>query len=99
MPHAVRKNERFDFRMTDEQRSLFEMAAEISGQTLTSFLISNMTQISQTIVKNYKDIKNLQQTILSEKDSKKFIEILEENSEPNKALKSAYARYRKHKNK
>ncbi len=103
MPQVARKIERFDFRMSEEDRSLFETAAEISGQTLTSYLLSNMKQISQNIIKSYTDSeeakKEIQQKLLSKRDSKRFIELLEDNSEPNKALKSAYARYRKLKNK
>ena len=99
MPQVARKIERFDFRMSEEEKSLFETAAEISGQTLTSYFLSNMKQISQNIIKSYKEVQEVQQTILTKRDSKRFIELLEDNSEPNKALKTAYERYRKHKNK
>lgn len=97
MPHQARKNDRFDLRLSEEQKNIFETAATLSGQTLTSFFLSNMIEKAQLIIKNYKEVQQIQQTILSARDSKRFIEILEDNKEPNKALKAAYSRYKKNK--
>ena len=41
MRQVARKIERFDFRMSEEEKKLFETAAEISGQTLTTYLREN----------------------------------------------------------
>ena len=89
---GYQKEGRLDFRLSIEQKELIENAAHINGQTLSSFALEILLKKAKKIIREH------QQTILSIADSKKFIEILEKNEEPNGALKSAFDRYRKNNN-
>lgn len=95
----IQKNNRLDIRLSKEQKNILETAAMITGQSLTLFCLSNMLEKAQIIVANFNELQQIQQTILSKKDSQRFIEIFTNNNEPNIALKAAFERYGKHKNK
>mgnify|MGYP003554014949 CR=1 FL=1 len=99
MPQAIRKNERFDLRMTKEEKDLFEIAADIEGLPLTAYFMVHMKQISKDVINKSKEYINIPQTVLSYRDSKKFLELLDKDDEPNMALKAAYSKYRKLKHK
>jgi uncharacterized protein (DUF1778 family) len=99
MPQAIKRDERLDLRMTKEEKNLFEVASDIEGLPLTSFFMTNMKKISKDVINKNLNYIEIPETILSYRDSIKFIELLERDDEPNTALKSAYARYRKLKNK
>jgi uncharacterized protein (DUF1778 family) len=99
MPQAIKRDERVDLRMTKEEKDLFEIASDIEGLPLTSFFMTHMKKISKEVISKNRNYVEIPQTILSYRDSIKFIELLERDDEPNTALKSAYANYRKLKNK
>lgn len=80
---------RLDFRLSPEHKSLIERAASIDGQTVSSFVIATLLRAAREA------IERSSVTTLSKRDSEAFLEMLDSDAEPNKALKAAAARYKK----
>jgi len=78
---------RIDIRLDQEQKSLLEEAAAVSGHSLTSFLLANALPAARAVIREH------QTTKLSRADSERFIELLEHPHEANEALKSAVREY------
>ena len=93
MAVAKRINSRLEFRLHSEQRSVIEQAASVSGQSLTDFAISSLIKVSEDVLNQH------QVRQLSNRDRDLFLKLLDDNSPPNAALKSAAAAYRKFKSK
>ncbi len=91
MPIANEKRSktRLDFRVSVESKTIIEQAASLSGQTVSDFAVSILVKSAQEII-----LQN-QQTKLSERDFKIFLQILESDGEPNEALKKAADNYKK----
>lgn len=75
---------RFDTRISKEQKLFFERAALLGGyRSLTDFVILTVQSRAKKI------IKEREQTIASEKDSKIFFDAITNPGKPNKDLLSA----------
>lgn len=84
MSSVVTKNKtRLDFRLAVETKQLIEQAASILGQTVSDFAVSNLVKSAQDVITQH------QQTKLSTNDFKLFLQMLENDEEPNGALKKA----------
>ncbi len=79
---------RFDARIPEAQKALFEKAADLAGyRTLTEFLISSAQYQVNTILEQYHKIP------ASQKDQETFFNSIINPTEPNEKLKTAFNRY------
>jgi uncharacterized protein (DUF1778 family) len=87
MPMAGR-TERLEMRISAEQKEILERAAAATGQPLTGFALSHLLERAREIEERQRT------TVLSRRDRKRFLAILESGSAPVPALKAAARRYR-----
>lgn len=83
-----RKRERLEARITAEQKALFLRAAELSGRSLTDFVISAVQSAAEEMIERHLLIT------LSARDSLYFAEALFSQDEPNEHLRAAARRHR-----
>ncbi|HEU4338775.1 MAG TPA: DUF1778 domain-containing protein [Planctomycetota bacterium] len=77
------KAERLEMRLTPELKKLLERAAAISGQAVASFIRAVLSERAQEIVDRQTT------TVLSQRDFKRFLSILDKDQEPAPALRAA----------
>ena len=82
------KRERLEARITQEQKALFQRAADLSGRTLTDFVVASTQAAAEEIVRQ-RDL-----FVLSPRDSIRFVEALLSPPEPNEQLRAAAEHYR-----
>ena len=88
MKTEIKQQSRFDARLPKEQKQFFEKAAYLGGyRSLTEFVISVVQEKSKEIV------KEKEQILASEKDSKIFFEAITKSKNPSKTLKKALVEY------
>ncbi len=80
---------RIHFRLPQEAKEVIERAALASGLTMTDFAISSLLQSA------HEALERLAQRQLSDRDRDLFLKILDEDVEPNEALKQAAHRYKR----
>lgn len=80
---------RLNFRLPSEIKERVENAALVSGVTVTDFAITVLAERSEEILEKH------QTRIISNRDRKIFLEMLENPPEPNNALKNAVKNYKK----
>jgi len=83
------KGERLEMRLTREQKDLIERAARIRGLDVTSFAIPTVLEAAREVVGRQSV------TVLSERDFKKFLRVLDADEEPAPKLKAAVKRLNK----
>ncbi|MEI8054564.1 MAG: DUF1778 domain-containing protein [bacterium] len=83
------KFSRLEARVSSEQKYLFQRAADLSGRTLTDFLIATLQDVSLRIIQEHEMLK------LVDKDSQMFIQSLLQPPEPNDFLIRTAKRYQK----
>ena len=81
---AALKNERLDFRVSPDQKSLLERAAEIKHVSLSSYVISSSLRQAQIVLTENETL------ILSNRDRDSIMAALENPPEPNEALKGLF---------
>lgn len=80
---------RFDIRLSKEQKSFFEKAAVLGDyRNLTDFVIQSVQEKAKEIIKEHEQI------IASERDSKVFFEAITHPASPNEALRQVADRYK-----
>ncbi len=84
------KTERFDARITPEQKKLFARAAALKGRSVTDFVIASAYEIAAETVREH------EAWTLSEHDSAAFIDALLNPKGPGPRLREAARRYKKH---
>jgi uncharacterized protein (DUF1778 family) len=82
------KEARVDIRMSEEHKLILEQAAAVTGQPLTSFVLSSTLDRARDIL----DRETV--TKLSRRDMTRLFEILEEDDEPGPALRKAAKRFK-----
>ena len=81
---------RFDTRLSQSQKQLFEEAARISGfKSLSEFVIYTTQEAATAIVQKHNTI------LASEKDRKVFFELVANPPKPNQELLKAARNYKK----
>lgn len=85
---AAIKRRRFNARLTDEQKALFERAAALYGQSVSQFVLSSAQKVAEQAIREHEVIA------LSARDSAVVMEALLHPAEPNDALRRAFARHR-----
>jgi uncharacterized protein (DUF1778 family) len=83
------KSERLEMRLTRDQKDLIERAARIKGLDVTSFAVPTVLEAAQEIVGRQSV------TVLSDRDFKRFLQILDAHEEPAPKLKAAVKRLKK----
>ena len=83
-------NARFDTRLLESQKTLFEKAAKIKGyKSLSEFVVQVVQEASEEIIEKHNSI------LSSENDKKVFFDALTNPPQPNKALIKAAKLYQK----
>jgi len=83
------KWERLEARIRPEQKRLFKRAADLSGQSLTDFIVSTLQKAATDMVEKQEIIN------LSLQDQEIFAQYLIDSPEPNNHLKQAAQDYKK----
>jgi uncharacterized protein (DUF1778 family) len=86
---APERKERFEARISSEQKALFKRAAELQGRTLTDFVIASAHDAAVRTIEEMEIIR------LSAADSRAFAEALLNPRQPPAELRAAAQRYRK----
>ncbi len=81
---------RIHFRLPQEAKEVIERAALVSGLTVTDFAITALLQSA------HETLDQQAQRQLSDRDQYLFLKMLDEDAEPNEALKQAARRYKRH---
>jgi uncharacterized protein (DUF1778 family) len=88
MPERTEKA-RFDARLTQQQKQLFEQAAAAAGfKTLSDFVLQAAQEKATAV------LSQQQQMVLSAEAQKRFFDLIENPPEPNEYLKAAWKEYR-----
>lgn len=87
MPQTlVKDNSRMSLRIPSEEKALLVRAVAIEKTTLTDFVVRHSVAAAQTV------IDQAERVILSERDSLRVLDLLEDPPPPNsKLMKAAYA--------
>jgi uncharacterized protein (DUF1778 family) len=88
---AVTLEARLDVRLSRQLKELIQEAAELTGQSLTDFAVSTLTETARRIVQQNS------MTVLSNRDRDVFLALLDADDPPNEALRKAAKRFRKRK--
>ena len=74
---------RLDVRLAGEHKKLIRQAAELLGQTVSSFTVSTLVQEAQQVVERFSSLQ------LSDRDRDIFLDALDNPPEPNERLRRA----------
>ena len=94
MPHALKtaaasqKRERLEARVTLDQKRLISRAANLRGTSLTDFLLLSAQQAAKETIREFE--------MLRLQDEAVFVNAILNPPKPNKALRTAAARYREY---
>lgn len=81
------KNERLEARVTQQQKSIIQRAAQLSGLSITDFLVTSAQNKAEDVIREHNVIT------LTAQDSVLFTSALLNPREPNAALRNAFARH------
>ncbi|HUJ21015.1 MAG TPA: DUF1778 domain-containing protein [Bryobacteraceae bacterium] len=87
-PQAA-KTARLEARLTDEQKALFQHAADLTGRSLTEFVVSSAQEVAARTVREHEVLT------LSGRDRQVFVDALLKPTSVNKRLRLAARRYRR----
>jgi len=82
------KTARLEARLTDEQEALFQHAADLTGRTLTEFVVSSAQEVAVRTVREHEVLT------LSGRDRQVFVEAILKPRPPNRRLRQAARRYK-----
>ena len=83
------KKARFEARITDDQKALFQHAADLTGRSLTDFVIGSVQEAAARAVRERELLS------LSALDRKVFLDALLNPPAPSKRLRQAAKRYKR----
>lgn len=89
MPTTKPTFERLEARVSHDKKHLFKYAADLSGHTLTDFLIAAAYEAATRIIKEHELLE------LSKKDRDVFFDALLHPSKPSSKLVNAAKKYKK----
>lgn len=81
------KSERFEARLSKDLKSMLQHAADLSGRSLTDFILSASKAEAGKVIRDHEVI------VLSAEESKRFAETLLNPPEPNQALQELFKRH------
>lgn len=82
------KQQRIEARVTPEQKALIQRAADLTGRSLTDFIVSSAQAAAEEAIREHNVI------YLSAEDSRVFAEAVLNPGEPNEHLRAAARDYR-----
>jgi len=82
------KTARFEARITEQQKALFMRAAELTGRSLTDFVLASAQETASRTLREHDAM------ILSTRDREAFVDALLNPPEPAARLRKAVRRYR-----
>jgi uncharacterized protein (DUF1778 family) len=82
------KTARLETRLTNEQKVLLQHAADLTGRTLTEFVVSSAQEAASRTVREHEVLT------LSGRDREVFLDALLKPARPNKRLRQAAQRYK-----
>jgi len=82
------KTARLEARLTDTQKALLQHAADLTGRSLTEFVVSSAQEVAARTVREHEVLT------LSDRDRRVFVRALLKPNPPNKRLRQAARRYR-----
>ncbi len=86
---TAKKEARIAVRLSESHKARIEQAAAMTGQTVNSFVASEMVRRADEIVER-EELR-----LLSNAARDRFLALLDSNQQPNEALKEAAADYKK----
>lgn len=89
-PHGrSRKQERFEARITPNQKRLIERAAQLRGTSMTEFVVASAQEAATATIKSFETMN------LRDEARDVFVNAILHPPAPNKAARAAAARYKK----
>ncbi|MBI4320891.1 MAG: DUF1778 domain-containing protein [Chloroflexi bacterium] len=82
------KSERLEARVTRQQKELVQRAADLSGRSLTDFIVSSLQSAAEETIRTHQVIE------LTARDTEAFVSSLLNPPVPNERLRAAARRYR-----
>ncbi|MBL0352133.1 MAG: DUF1778 domain-containing protein [Candidatus Dechloromonas phosphoritropha] len=79
---------RLEARLSAEQKALLQQAAELSGRTLSEFVVASAQEVATRVIQEHETIR------LSRADQIAFVTALLDPPAPNERLRHAAAAYR-----
>jgi uncharacterized protein (DUF1778 family) len=90
MSTSIAKEARLDFRLPEAMKTVIEQAAAALGQSVSDYAVSTLVQNSRAV------IEQRNATELSNRDRDRLLAVLDDaGARPNKALRTAAARYKR----
>lgn len=90
MEASPSKNDRFEIRLSAEEKALFGRAQALSGdRSISSFILRIVKNQAQEIIRQSEQLE------LSTRDRERFFEVALSETEPTPKLKTASERYKK----
>jgi uncharacterized protein (DUF1778 family) len=83
------KTARLEARLTDQQKALFQHAADLTGRSLTEFVVSSAQEVAARTIREHEVLT------LSVRDRQVFVDALLKPKRPNSRLRQAARRYRR----
>lgn len=87
--YTSEKAERIEARLSRQQKKLIQHAADLSGRSVTDFILSASQEAANKVIREHEVIT------LTAQESENFIKALMNPPAPNAALKKAVQRHRK----
>ncbi len=85
--YSSEKEERLEARLSQQQKTLIQRAADLVGRSLTDFVISSSQQAANKVIREHEIIT------LTSQESKRFVNTILNPTKPNAALKKAAKKY------
>ncbi len=82
------KRERLEARITPEQKALFQRAADLTGRSLTDFVVSSVQAAAETAIRTHQVME------LTARETAAFLSALEHPPAANERLRAAARQYR-----
>lgn len=82
------KRERLGARITPEQKALLQRAADLTGRSLTDFVVASAQAAAEETIRRYEIIQ------LTARDSERLAQVLLNPPAPNEKLRAAAQEYR-----
>lgn len=85
----IARSERFEARLTDEQKDLIARAAAMNDESLTGFVVREAVKAARSRVLEEEIVR------LTREDRRLLVSALSHHEAPNAALRKAYERYKR----
>jgi uncharacterized protein (DUF1778 family) len=85
--YSYEKSERLEARLSKDLKSMLQHAADLSGRSLTDFILSASKLEAGKVIRDHEMI------VLTPDESKRFAQMLLNPPEPNKALQDLFKRH------